>query len=134
MPPASAAPLPPPPAPAPTVALQPVTEVRPFDTTELGVPHPTGVAYDAATNTFAVAAASDSGTKVATTSPYEDPLGATAYPPSDPATLATDPVSGTVGVLSGQDLLSVPGGQRSAARSVPNRSGAKFRGCPAGRR
>src|SRR4051812_25577050 len=52
------------PPPAPTVTLQTVDEVRPFDTTELGVPHPTGVAYDAASNRFAIAAVSDGSTKV----------------------------------------------------------------------
>jgi hypothetical protein len=97
-------------------------EVRPFDTTELGVPHPTGVAYDAATDRFAIAAVSDGSTKVALTSPFEDPLGATAFPASDPATLATDPASGTVGVLAGEDRVSLPSGDAATPGAVPGRA------------
>src|SRR5260370_1140678 len=99
--------------PTATIQAQGVAEVQTIDTTELGVTHPGGVAYDRAANALVVAAAANGTTAIAKVTPTGDALGSSVLPAADPSTLAVNPSSGDASLLAGPDQVLAPASQLS---------------------
>src|SRR2546430_11112430 len=70
-----------------TVQAQAVQEVRPLDTTELGLSRPIGIAYDPTAHAFVVAARGSGVTNLIRLTPWEESLGASRLPRPEPSTL-----------------------------------------------
>ncbi|HET6918373.1 MAG TPA: hypothetical protein VFI46_02790 [Jiangellaceae bacterium] len=119
---------------AASLAAQPVQEVRPIDTTELGLSKPTGVAYLPSQNALVVAARRAGQTPLIRVTPVEDFLGSLVLPDAEAITLTANPAANSIYVIAGQDLLTVRADQLSAAAPQPGRAslGAALLGAPAG--
>jgi sugar lactone lactonase YvrE len=119
---------------AAAVVAQPVREVRPIDTTELGVSRPSGIAYEPDANALVVAARRGGGTAAIRVTPTEDVLGSLTLPQTDPSTMTFDQRTNRLGVIGGQTLFTVPADQLAAGAPQPTRGGlnAAGVGTPAG--
>jgi len=102
-------------------AARPVQEVRPIDTTELGLSGPTGVAYLPDDNALVVAARRGGRTQLIRVTPVGDLLGSLLLPDAETTTLTANPATGSLDVIAGQDLLTVPADQLSVLAPQPGR-------------
>jgi hypothetical protein len=106
-----------------SVVAQAVQEVRPIDTTELGLSRPTGIAYDPGANALIVATGRGGQTAAIRVTPSEDVLGSLTLPQTDPSTMTFDPRTNRLGAIGGQELLTVPENQLAAGAPQPTRGG-----------
>ncbi len=95
---------------APAASTGSIAEVRSFPTSDHGVRKPAGIAWSDAQASLVIAESTKGATALHAVTPDETSLGDTTIAEADGSTLAVDPSDGRVTLLSGDRLLSVPGG------------------------